>query len=175
MTVTIRPLRADEQTTLWQLAYSNPNAEWTKWNGPYFHDVAPTLAEFLAARRWVANPLRQVIVSDGELVGAISAYYEDGDLKRWLEVGLVIYREGLWGQHLGRQALRLWLTHLFAITDLPHLGFTTWSGNERMLRLGAAVGMKEEGRIRQVCFWQGQYYDSVKYGILREEWRKIQD
>lgn len=39
-----------------------------------------------------------------------------------------------------------------------------------MMRLGEKLGMEKEAQIRKVRFWQGQYYDSVKYGVLREEW-----
>ncbi|WP_225048624.1 GNAT family N-acetyltransferase [Lacticaseibacillus kribbianus] len=172
MTVTIRPLTQAEVPAFWQLAYSDPAAEWAMWNGPYFNDPMPTQAEFAATaqQRWVQNPLRRVILLDGALVGSVTAYYDDKPLNQWLEVGLAVFQADRWGQHIGRTALTLWLDHLFATTPLPHLGFTTWSGNERMMRLGAAVGMQCEGRIRQVRYWQGRYYDSVKYGILRSEW-----
>lgn len=173
MPVIIRAMRADEVEPFWHLAFSNPAAEWTKWNGPYFHDQLPTRAEFMATadREWVHQPLRQVIDVDGAIVGAVTAYYEDGALQRWLELGIVIYQADQWGRHIGREALSQWLTRLFAMTMLPHLGFTTWSGNTRMMRLGAGLGMRQEARIRQVRYWQGHYYDSVKYGILREEWQ----
>lgn len=172
MTVMIRPLKRLEAHRFWTLAYSDPEAEWTKFNGPYFQDVLPTEAEFMATveARWLNEPMRQVITLNHELVGSVSAYYEDGALHRWLEVGIVIYKTDLWGQHVGRLALTQWVAHLFETFDLPHIGFTTWSGNPRMMRLGEAVGMQLEGRIRQVRYWQGQYYDSMKYGVLREEW-----
>ncbi|MCH4165566.1 MAG: GNAT family N-acetyltransferase, partial [Lentilactobacillus diolivorans] len=79
-----------------------------------------------------------------------------------------------WGNHIGSTALKLWIDHLFTdVTQLPHIGFTTWSGNKRMMALGDRIGMKLEGQIRQVRYWQGQYYDSIKYGILKEEWKKM--
>lgn len=177
MTVTIRPLRHDEVRQFWQLAFSDPNAEWAKWDGPYFEHQPPTETEFLATAgaNWVNQPLRQMIVVDGQLVGAVTAYYEDGSLQRWLEVGIAIYRDDLWGQQIGKKALQQWLDYIFEYVDLPHVGFTTWSGNQRMVRLGDALGMKLEGRIRQVRFWQGQYFDSVKYGILRDEWQELRE
>ena len=30
--------------------------------------------------------------------------------------------------------------------------------------------MKMEARIRKVRFYNGEYYDSIRMGILREEW-----
>ncbi|KRO18412.1 hypothetical protein IV56_GL001546 [Lacticaseibacillus saniviri JCM 17471 = DSM 24301] len=85
-------------------------------------------------------------------------------------MGIIIYRDHLWGQHIGQQALTAWIDHLFEVVALPHIGLTTWSGNQRMMALSQRIGMREEARVRQVRYWQGHYYDSVKYGVLRDEW-----
>lgn len=175
--IKIRPLRPYELEAFWQLAFSNPNAEWTKWNGPYFHDQLPTKTDFLTnigPSDWLNNDYRWVITIDQQLVGALFAYFDDGNLKRWLDIGITIYTDDAWGNHIGSTALKLWIDHLFTdVTQLPHIGFTTWSGNKRMMALGDRIGMKLEGQIRQVRYWQGQYYDSIKYGILKKEWKKM--
>jgi len=111
-----------------------------------------------------------VIWVDGQMAGMVSYNFEDGALQRWLDVGIVIYRSDEWHRGIGRQALTQWLDWLWTQTDLPHIGLTTWSGNARMCRLATRLGLKEEARVRQVRYWQGQYWDSVKYGCLREEW-----
>ncbi|NLR08981.1 MULTISPECIES: GNAT family N-acetyltransferase [Lactobacillaceae] len=173
MTVTLAPLTAAEAPAFWQLAYSDPQAEWCKWNGPYFHDAMPSEQEFLevvAPHQYIGNAFRQIIRVDGQLVGSVSAYYEDGDLRRWLDVGIVIYATDRWQRGIGKQALTLWLDWLWQHVDLPHIGLTTWSGNVRMCRLAESLGLTQEARVRQVRYWQGRYWDSVKYGCLREEW-----
>lgn len=38
-----------------------------------------------------------------------------------------------------------------------------------MQMLGEKCGMTKEAVIRKVRYLNGQYYDSVKYGVLREE------
>jgi len=38
-----------------------------------------------------------------------------------------------------------------------------------MMRLAEKLGLILEGRLRKVRYYNGTYYDSVKYGILREE------
>lgn len=173
MEITLKPLAHDELAEFWQLAYSNPKAEWAKWNGPYFHDQMPTRREFLTdigIDKFQDNPNRQVIWVDDHMVGMVSAYFDDGALLRWLDVGITIYAEEYWGQGIGTAALRLWITHLFNHINLPHIGLTTWSGNERMERSAERLGLKQEARVRQVRFWQGKYWDSIKYGVLRDEW-----
>ena len=55
------------------------------------------------------------------------------------------------------------------IDALEHIGLTIWSGNSAMMAVAEKVGFLKEGQIRKVRYYQGRYYDSVKYGILREE------
>lgn len=74
---------------------------------------------------------------------------------------------------IGQDALSFWLKHLFeTYPKIQHIGFTTWSGNQGMMRLGEKSGLKLEGQIRKVRYWQETWYDSIKYGILREELKK---
>lgn len=173
MEITLRPLTHDQLGAFWQVAFSDPHAEWTKWNGPYFHEETPTRREFLediGVNEFQDNPTRQVICLDDKMIGMVSAYFDDGALLRWLDVGITIYDERMWHQGIGTAALRLWITHMFKVINLPHIGLTTWSGNERMMRLAEKLGLKMEARVRQVRYWQGQYWDSIRYGVLRDEW-----
>lgn len=173
MVVKIRQLRSNEVSDFWKLAFSDADAGWTKLNGPYFHDDLPTKDYFekvLAKRYWLNNKNRLVITLDGKIVGSVGASFKDGNLKRWLDVGITIYPEKMWDKHIGTQALELFFDYLFKIYDLPHLGLTTWSGNPRMMHLAEKIGMRQEARIRSVRYYNGKYYDSVVYGILRSEW-----
>ena len=60
--------------------------------------------------------------------------------------------------------------HFHETDTLEHIGMTTWSGNGGMMAVAEKLGFLKEGQIRKVRYYQGQYYDSVKYGVLREEW-----
>lgn len=174
MMVTLAPLTAADAPAFWQLAFSDPQAEWLKWNGPYFHDKVPSREKFLteiAPQKFIGNSSRQVIRVDGRMVGIVSYDYEDGNLQRWLDFGIVLYRPEDWHRGIGKQALTLWIDWLWNHVDLPHIGLTTWSGNVRMCRLAESLGLQQEARVRQVRYWQNQYWDSVKYGCLRDEWR----
>ncbi len=106
------------------------------------------------------------------MVGMVSAYYADEPLEQWLDVGITVYQQLKWHRGIGKAALNQWITELFATTTLPHIGLTTWSGNQRMIALAKSLEMKKEAEVRQVRYWQGKYWDSVKYGILRSEWEK---
>ena len=91
-----------------------------------------------------------------------------------MELGLAIYQEQDWGTGIGTRALQLWLEQTFQdYLELERLGLTTWSGNPGMMALAEKVGLQQEACIRKVRYYQGIYYDSVKYGILRSEWQRI--
>ena len=44
-----------------------------------------------------------------------------------------------------------------------------------MMKLAEKLRMKKEAHIPKVRYYQGKYFDSIKYGILREEWGKINE
>ncbi|MCD5029797.1 GNAT family protein [Enterococcus asini] len=170
----LKTITPEHLSPLWQISHG-PAADlaWRAWDGPYFEDPVLTWEAFLEKRgpKITAHPHHAGIWYQGKLVGEVSAYFEDGHLERWLEFGLALYDQRLWNSGLGTAACQLWLTYLFKLhPELPRVGFTTWSGNFAMMRLGEKLGMEKEAQIRKVRFWQGQYYDSIKYGVLREEW-----
>lgn len=171
--ISLRTIKEEDLTTIWEISYGpKADLEWMKYNGPYFNDPVETWVEFSTGygKSLINDSMSKAITVDDKIVGVVSAYWEDSNLKQWLEVGILIYDFNLWGKGIGSIALSLWLKELFSQFDyLPHIGFTTWSGNEGMQKIGEKCGMKKEGVIRKVRFLNGQYYDSVKYGILREE------
>lgn len=42
-----------------------------------------------------------------------------------------------------------------------------------MVRVAEKLGMQMEARIRKVRYYNNQYYDSIRMGILREEWENL--
>lgn len=169
----LKKVGTEDLKPLWEVSYG-PKADlkWMEFDGPYFEDPVLTWEEF--ATGWgktaVNDPHRNLVLVGNKIVGIVTAYWEDGKLKQWLEIGIAIYDADYWGKGIGHFALRLWYQQLFEMYPyLPHIGFTTWSGNIGMQKAGEKSGMREEGRIRKVRFWKNHYFDSVKYGILRDE------
>lgn len=76
-----------------------------------------------------------------------------------------------WGY--GSEALGLWIDYLFKELPLVRVGLTTWSGNKRMIKVAEKLGMKLEGQLRKCRLYNGEYYDSIRMGILREEWCEL--
>lgn len=162
---------------LWEIGFSQDNPEWSKWNGPYFEDYNQmNYEQFKEKMTFYQNDkYNQGIFVNNILVGMLFRYWENKKT-RWLEVGIVIYDENYWNKGIGSQAMSLWLTDTFEhFPEIEHIGLTTWSGNYRMMISSEKLGLKQEACIRKVRYWQGVYYDSVKYGILRDEWSQLID
>lgn len=85
-------------------------------------------------------------------------------------VGIDICEDAYLERGLGMEALRLWVDHLFAVSDVHKLGLETWSFNPRMIRVAEKVGFVYEGRQRHMQQWQGEWLDLLHFGMLREEW-----
>ncbi|KAF1296757.1 GNAT family acetyltransferase [Enterococcus sp. JM4C] len=169
----LKTIEEKDLRIIWEISFG-PKADlvWMKFNGPYFNDPVQTWVEFSNGygKSLINNSMSKAIVVDEKIIGLVTAYWEDANLKQWLDVGILIYDSNVWGHGIGSKALSLWLKELFAqFAYLPHIGFTTWSGNQGMQKIGEKCGMKKEAVIRKVRFLNGQYYDSIKYGILREE------
>lgn len=174
--IAIYPIEINDLDFIWKSAYGQKENTWMDWNGPYFNNPVYKKEEFIneVGKRWIEDGNTWCITYNNEIVGTVSYYYGDGSLKKWMEVGICIYNPEYWNKGISTTALTLWIDHLFEnVTDLPHIGFTTWSGNKGMMRVGEKTGMLLEGRIRKVRYWQNQYWDSIKYGVLREEWNVL--
>lgn len=168
--ICLRPARNDERDHLWHFIYVQN--EWKAHDAPYFPLEHQSRFQF---RRHLFKRLKEaqtamVIDYNGEAIGYLSCYWEDQST-RWLEVGITLFTSQYWGKQLGRKALTLWITYLFERYDVARIGLTTWSGNPRMMKCAEALGLQEEGRIRRVRYFEGKYYDSLRYGVLREEWQ----
>lgn len=153
--------------------------QWMQFDGPYYvldeskvPEIIGRLRETVAAAAW-ANPRQRLAIADratNAFMGMVSRYWESEETK-WLSVGIAIYDPAHWGGGLGFEALGLWSDYILQeMPELVRLGLRTWSGNERMMRLAVKLGFVQEACFRKARIVRGEYYDSVGYGILREEW-----
>ena len=68
----------------------------------------------------------------------------------------------------------MWIDEIFEQNPkLIRIGLSTWSRNERMMKLAEKLGLKKEAVYRKARIVDNQYYDSVSYGILKEEWQAL--
>lgn len=173
--VILRNIAEADLAALWQMIYGDESPEWKKWDAPYYplERIDLKLYRQQMSERLTADggvPSRLAITTrDGDIIGTVSYYWEHQP-SLWMEVGIVIYKPAYWNGGYGTEALKLWVDHLFASMPLVRIGLATWSGNRRMIRCAEKLGMQMEARIRKARLYDGNYYDSIRMGVLREEW-----
>lgn len=162
------------------LYWNHPSREFHDWNGPYFiretiEELKTRVNSLLKAIRENKSPVlesKKAIIDEitEELVGEVNWYWKSKETN-WMEVGLVIFNEDYWGKGIGTKALSLWITEQFVNhPEIVRLGLTTWSGNIGMIKVAEKLGMQKEAVYRKARIVNGKYYDSVSFGVLRDEW-----
>ena len=175
MRVVLRPLEPRDVDPY--VAWMDPSHDWHRTNAPYLPIPTFDDAAIERLRRRAANPppelperLVVALYTTGEMIGTVNRYWESIETD-WLAIGLVVYDPLHRGRGLGTEALGLWTTHLFAeMPRLVRLGLRTWSGNIGMIEVALRLGFVEEARFRRARIVDGTYYDSLGFGVLREEW-----
>jgi RimJ/RimL family protein N-acetyltransferase len=87
--------------------------------------------------------------------------------------GIVIGEKDYWSKGYGREAARLMINYGFQQLNLHRISSGAFAFNERSMKLQKEVGFREEGRLRQAFFKNGQYHDLIQFGLLREEWKGL--
>ena len=155
--------------------WASPDMPGNKFDGPWYppgHSNVP-----LGRFRFLHGPMTppfsrlEVELKDYTHIGSVVVQY-DKDNPHATEMGIDFPEDIYWGKGYGTEALTLWIDYLFRERGLTRIGFTTWSGNPRMIALGEKLGFSPEGRIRNSCLVDGKFYDLVNMGILRAEWEQ---
>jgi len=163
-----------EDYMYWKL----PKHSYHSFNGPYFkkdskNEIEKKIqflkSEFLKEKS-VLEHVKMITNDKNEIIGEVSWYWKSEETN-WLEIGIVIFNEAYWSKGIGYLALKLWIDEVFYLKkDIVRIGISTWSGNYGMIKLAKKLGMKEEARYRQARIINNEYFDSISYGMLKEEW-----
>ncbi|WP_296136842.1 GNAT family N-acetyltransferase [uncultured Tessaracoccus sp.] len=169
MTVSLRPVREADADFLWTWLHATPDAQWKRWDAPYFPKGAPPSREEFERdhRRGLPDPHRRTIDVDGEPVGIVTRVEEAPAGGGWWELGILVLDPERWGSGIGTEALRQWSRVTFEETDAHVLTLQTWSGNERMLGAARRAGYAECGRVPGARQWDGRRWDSVRMCLVR--------
>jgi RimJ/RimL family protein N-acetyltransferase len=87
--------------------------------------------------------------------------------------GIVIGEKDYWSKGYGLEAARLLINYGFQQLNLHRISSGAFAFNDRSIKLHKKLGFREEGRLRQAFFKNGQYHDLMLFGVLREEWRVL--
>ena len=106
--------------------------------------------------------------ADVRRIGVVSV--GDTDWRR-PELGYWLVPE-IHGEGYGTEAVSLVVEYVFRVYSHPAVGAAAYEFNEASRGLLESIGFAEEGRVRKDRFIDGEYVDTIQYGLLREEWRE---
>ena len=163
--VTLRPMTMADLPHLVRWG-SDPEFRWFQWG------MGPGRFEEGDARKWIERMSRPgdsaawVIEHDGRPVGF--ANYRDHHPKgKSAEIGIGIGEPGLWGRHLGREALALEVSYLQESLGLHRIGLSVVSHNDRAIWMYKAAGFVVEGVERDGVGRGDGFLDDVKMALVR--------
>jgi RimJ/RimL family protein N-acetyltransferase len=84
--------------------------------------------------------------------------------------GISIGEKGEWGKGYGTEAAWLVVKHAFETLNLNRVWLHVYEYNQRARRSYEKLGFRQEGVLRQDCYCEGRYWDTIVMAILREEW-----
>ncbi|MEU9379355.1 GNAT family protein [Streptomyces sp. NPDC048255] len=172
--VRLRALRAQDAGHHARWRNDSEVVHWAAGGNPCFGPVTAEAVELGFETMLRLNPKESAVftvedLADGTVIGMVD--YRDLDPFAGLAtVGVTIGERDRWGCGHGSDALRLLVGHLFGVFGLHRIELDTWSGNERAVRAFTKAGFREEGRRRSTVLVAGKRYDTVLFGMLREEW-----
>ncbi len=127
-------------------------------------------------RRWVEGTsasgpddfLFAIETRDGIHIGNIGLHRLD-QVARIAELGIMVGEREYLGRGYGTDAIIALLRWGFRELNLHRVWLRVYDFNERGRRSYLKVGFREEGRLRQHHYAQGEHHDAILMGILRGE------
>jgi RimJ/RimL family protein N-acetyltransferase len=106
-----------------------------------------------------------------EYIGQIDLHRVDWK-NRTASLGIVIGRQEYLGQGYGKEAIELLKKFVFNTLNLHRLELEVYEFNIRAHKCYLKCGLIEEGRLRKKLFREGNYWDVIQMGILRDEYEE---
>ena len=168
--VVLRPVMPSDLPFLYEIANSDKNA--FRWR---FRGALPSMEQFEADVNQASyQHLVALDKESGALVGYVSAYAYDPS-NAVCSVA-VLMAESAVGQRLGREAMELFITHLFRASPLRKIyaevpGMTFDGVEESATNEGLDKRFVIEGRLVDHWWSDGRFVDKIIVAIYREQWQ----
>src|SRR5262249_17064979 len=107
-----------------------------------------------------------VVRATDQLAGATGFHFMDFR-NRTCSFGTRMGEKSEWGKGYGTEATALMVQYAFDTLNLNRVWLHVYEYNQRGLRAYEKVGFKREGVLRQECYREGRYWDTIVMAILR--------
>ena len=162
--VTLRPMTMADIRPMVRWG-SQPDFRWQQWG------MQPGTWAEIDARKWI-----EFMTREGEAGAWVIEYHAKPigfanfrDLKpkgKSAEIGIGIGEPGLWGKHLGREALALEVGYLQRELGLHRIGLSVVAHNDRAIWMYKSLGFVVEGVERDGIGREEGFIDDVKMGLV---------
>ena len=122
-----------------------------------------------------ANPMEPtfgIVLREADGLIGVTGFSRTDVRNRHAMFGIGIGEKSAWGKGYGTEATRLVVQYAFETLNLNRVWLTVYEYNSRGLRAYEKAGFRVEGRLRQECFREGRYWDTLFMAILREDYDK---
>ena len=108
----------------------------------------------------------------GKLIG--NCGYNDIDYQnRYVVLGIAIGEKDMWDKGYGEDVIRTLTKFAFEELAMHKVELGVHSTNERAIACYKKCGFVIEGCEREHDFYRGGYIDSLRMGILKDEWLRL--
>jgi RimJ/RimL family protein N-acetyltransferase len=177
--VLLRALESRDLDPIWQ-AYKDLDLELiTSGDTPPVSDVQvrvfweDIIADPGAELRYFAIEALPNTPDAGKFVGACSLQHIDPRNRR-AELGIWMASRDYRGLGYGTEAVQLLLGYAFEVVRLDKVYLGVYDFNEGGIRSYERAGFRYEGRLRDMIYYEGRYWDEWPMRILRAEWKRDQ-
>ncbi|MEE9442970.1 MAG: GNAT family protein [candidate division Zixibacteria bacterium] len=112
-----------------------------------------------------------IIIESGEHMGNI-VLFNMSEYNRSAHWGIKIDKI-FWRQKYATEAARLLIRYAFKSLGLNKLRSGAHENNIGSIRLQESLGFIKEGVFRKERYIRGEYYDDIRFGMLKEEFEKL--
>jgi RimJ/RimL family protein N-acetyltransferase len=104
---------------------------------------------------------------EGQKVGYINSF--DLERRHGTFKYAIIIKRPFWGKGYAREAIKIIFRYYFRELRYQKVNATVYSFNERSIRLHQKLGFVLEGRLRRTVYTNGQFFDTLYFGMTSEE------
>lgn len=115
-----------------------------------------------------------ITAHDHDDISGIIGLHKIDWVHRHADVSIVIGNPSHFGQGKASEAVELIVRHAFHKLNLNKLTSGMWEPNAGCRRCFEKNGFIQEGIIRKQFFYQGEFVDEFRFGLLRHEWEQTQ-
>ena len=111
-----------------------------------------------------------IVVRETDQFIGITGFRRLDSRSRHIEFGITVGEKTAWGKGHGSEATRLMLRYAFETLNLHRVWLHVYEFNERAIRVYERLGFVHEGILREDCYRDGRYWNTVTMAMLRSDW-----